>query len=111
MSELANEQGGEAMGNCQVCGASRPHWPRYPNRLCERCVEAATDEGGRGLEFRNEDLWGGVSAWRRDSGERVENPIKGPGQGIMCRVSGVDCVAREARMGGIVVELAGGAGR
>jgi hypothetical protein len=80
---------------CPICGAPRPHSPRYPDHVCEDCVERACDETGRGIRFFNPSLTGGFGAQYRDTGE--------PRESHLCSIDGVRCRADEARFGGVVV--------
>lgn len=85
---------------CPICGAPRPHSPRYPDAVCAACVGRAVDEGGRRLDFFNLTLTGGFGAAHADTGERLETP----GDAQPCFIDRVRCMAREARFGGIVVQ-------
>ena len=87
---------------CPVCGAPRPHSPRYPRAVCAGCVARAVDEGGRPLSFANlfPESLGGFCAVYADTGARVDTPR----DACLCFVGGVRCRAREAYFGGVVVE-------
>ncbi len=92
--------------SCPLCGAPRPHSPRYPDAVCADCVRRAVDEAGRPLAFSNlfPESLGGFQAYYPDTGERLETP----GGSCSCFIEGVRCRAREAYFGGIVVEPEGG---
>lgn len=81
---------------CPICGTPLPASGRYPNYICEACVEKATDERGRPLGFVNVSPTGGFQAVYRDTG--ADAP------GHTCYIGSTPCWADEARMGGIVVE-------
>jgi hypothetical protein len=85
---------------CPICGAPRPHSPRYPDHVCATCVDRAVDDVGRRLSFFNLTLTGGFGAAFAETGERLETPRDAQ----TCFIDGVRCVAREARFGGIVVQ-------
>ena len=81
---------------CPICKAPQPEDPRYPNHLCEPCVQRAKSEDGRALRFGNTSFGGGFEATYADTGEIHE--------GHRCWVDGVACWADEARFGGVVVQ-------
>ena len=85
---------------CPICGAPRPHSPRYPDNVCADCVARAVDETGRPLTFFNTSLTGGFGAAYADTGERLDTP----GEACLCFIDGVRCRAREAYFGGVVVQ-------
>lgn len=83
---------------CPICGERIKVNPRYPRQVCATCVERACDEDGRLLWFYNTSLSGGFLARYVDSGEDRDSHV--------CFIDGVRCRADEARMGGIVVQVA-----
>lgn len=90
---------------CPICGSPVRAWERYPNLICVACVERARDEHGRPMRFGSDsELGGGFVAEVEEDGNwrRVEDtPYE-----ATCWVDGRQCVAREHRFGGIVVQLA-----
>ena len=82
---------------CPICRTSLDFYSRYPNYVCSRCVEKATDESGRALSFFNEGSGGGFVAVYTDTNE--------PRNTHTCYIDGQRCHADEAYMGGIVVEV------
>jgi hypothetical protein len=90
---LADEQA------CFLCGCSigKPleARQRHPERLCAVCTLEVTDANGRPLAFGNVDLGGGFRSWYPDTGENYGRHE--------CFVRGRECLAAEARFGGIVI--------
>jgi hypothetical protein len=82
--------------NCPICQTEVYHWERYPNQVCERCKNKASDAYGRRLQFSNESLSGGFAAFYRGTEEKYT--------GNLCYIDGVRCYANEHRFGGIVIE-------
>ena len=80
---------------CPACGGEGRGVPRYPAALCYSCVSDLVDEAGRKVELANEDLWGGV---RISVGDTVLS------KDAKLFVNGIECRAREARFGGVVVQ-------
>jgi hypothetical protein len=81
---------------CPICGAGLAQDQRYPSKLCRKCVNEATDERGRKLEFSNVDATGGFVAVYAETGEPYPDHV--------CYVRGIQCCADEAHLGGIVVQ-------
>ena len=81
---------------CPICRKEQPVDPRYPNHLCEACVDRAVDESGRALRFSNVGMSGGFVASYADTGDKRDSHV--------CYVDGVKCWADEARFGGVVVQ-------
>jgi hypothetical protein len=81
---------------CPICGAGVAVDPRYPLKLCRKCIDEATDRSGRKLEFSNIDATGGFQAFYLETGEPYHDHV--------CFVRGVPCCADEAHFGGIVVQ-------
>jgi hypothetical protein len=82
---------------CAICGANVPFSARYPHYVCPSCVNEATDESGRPLEFF---IWNNAEGFigrYRDTGDVREQHD--------CIIRGIRCWAGEAYMGGIVVRL------
>ncbi len=85
-----------ASGPCPTCGREMLIDRRYLDAICPVCVEKASDENGRRLSFFNETISGGLKTYYAGTEELY--------RGMDCYVDGVRCRAREARMGGVVVE-------
>src|SRR5687768_12477534 len=83
---------------CPICAEAVDYNPRYPQQVCRRCSERATDDLGRAVEYSNIDLTGGICARYKDTHERYN--------GQVCYIDGIQCWADEAHMGGIVIQKA-----
>jgi hypothetical protein len=83
--------------SCPICSTEVNHWERYPNQVCERCKDKASDAYGRRLEFSNEDSTGGFITVYRGTDEKYSSNL--------CYIDGKRCYANEHRFGGIVVEV------
>lgn len=83
---------------CQICNENVDHCDRYPNQVCERCKSKASDAYGRRLQFSNESLSDGFTAFYKGTDEKHESRL--------CYIDGVRCAISEHRFGGIVVEVA-----
>ena len=85
--------------HCPICDESVTPMSRYPNYVCEDCVEKAVDSEGRAVLFTNTSLLGtGCKGKYRETGEAYDSTI--------CFIEGIKCKAEEARFGGIVVQPA-----
>lgn len=90
----------DATHTCPICGATDlPEMPRYPGYVCQSCAARARSADGRPLLYANEGMGGGLVASYAETGE----PYPGGGR---CWIDGIACVADEARLGGIVIEVA-----
>ena len=87
--------------HCPICGVHVKANPRYPQYVCESCVQRACSREGQPLRFANVDLGGGIIATYADSGKEHT--------GQECYIDGIACYADEARFGGIVVQAIGNA--
>lgn len=80
---------------CPICKTSVPIIPRYPNYICNTCIETGTFTlTGKPISFRNEGIMGGFVSI-------VGNKI---GSIHDCVIKGIHCWADEARFGGIVIQ-------
>ena len=84
---------------CPICQNSMIYTSRYPDEICKNCVGRATDGHGRYLKFYNRTISKGYIAFYADADGREEY------YSSVCYVSRQRCEAKEARFGGIVVEL------
>jgi hypothetical protein len=84
---------------CPICKKDLFYNPRYPNEVCKSCVGRATDGHGRYVRFYNRAISSGYIAFYADADGREEYLSH------ICYISKQKCEAKEARFGGIVVEL------
>ena len=100
----------EPTGICPHCGGPAEYQSaRYPRALCHACCERATDLASRPVTMGNVAMSGGFVAHHRDDGSVCEQLGE---MGGTVLVDGVRHTAREAHMGGVVVEpLTGGPSR
>lgn len=80
---------------CPVCECELRPNPRYPDHLCRDCAAKAVAPDGRALKFGNVSFSGGFIAHFADTGEVHDSNL--------CFVEGVQCWAKGAYFGGIVV--------
>ncbi|CAG1772988.1 hypothetical protein BAC2_03363 [uncultured bacterium] len=81
---------------CPICGSAVPPSARYPRYVCARCAAKACSVDGRPLRFFNLSFSGGLGAKYADTDEPYDNSI--------CYIDGIQCLAGEAHMGGIVIQ-------
>lgn len=65
--------------------------------VCDSCYNLASDKDGRKLEFYNTSMGGGYKAIYSDTEEEYLSHT--------CYISGVECEAKEHRMGGIEIKV------
>lgn len=82
--------------HCPICKSEVQQNLRYPNYVCNECFDKATDKEGRKVTFGNIDFWGGCEGIYLDTQEKYNSNI--------CYINGQECIADEARFGGIVIE-------
>ena len=68
---------------------------RYPNHVCHACALRAVASDGRPVRFTNVSISGGIAGMHSDTCE--------PYDSTRCWIDGVECEAREAKFGGIVI--------
>ncbi|BAZ18833.1 hypothetical protein NIES4071_107180 (plasmid) [Calothrix sp. NIES-4071] len=84
---------------CPICDAAVEPNSRYPKYICSDCRKKASDINGKKLVFYNESFSGGYIAYYADSnGKEKYNSHD-------CYIDGIQCIANEARFGGIVIEV------
>jgi hypothetical protein len=83
---------------CPICGQAVTHSARYPHYVCGTCYAKAVSSDGRPLRFFNLSFSGGYGAEYADNKEPYNSHV--------CYIDGVQCVADEAHMGGIVIQTA-----
>jgi len=81
--------------NCPICDKNMFSFERYPNMICNECIELAVNKNGESIKFYNIDHTGGFIS--------MVNDVKG--EEHECFINNIKCRADEARFGGIVVEL------
>ena len=80
---------------CPICKNSVPVMERYPNYVCNTCIDTGTfTKTGKPISFRNRSVFGGF-----------ESVIDG-NVGVVheCMIQGIPCYVDEARFGGIVIQ-------
>lgn len=82
---------------CPICKTATKPQERYPNYVCYECTLKATDKSGKPLSFGNIDMGGGYEAIYTNTKEKYDSHI--------CYINGVECIADEAKFGGIIVEV------
>jgi hypothetical protein len=82
---------------CPICNKDVQPNLRYPKYVCHDCCAKATDKDGRRVIFGNIDMGGGCEGLYLDTKEKYEDTI--------CYIEGHECIADEARFGGIVIEI------
>lgn len=90
----------QPQGPCPRDGNPAFQSARYPDALCPECVAAATDLTGRAIAMGNVSAGGGFLAVHVDDGTTCEQVVA-DGRVL---IDGVEHVAGEAYMSGIVVE-------
>lgn len=86
----------EHEGRCPICGVGLPVFVRHPNYVCRSCALRTVSASGRPVRFNNESISGGLVATFADNGETHD--------AVRCWIDGVECEAREAKFGGIVIQ-------
>jgi hypothetical protein len=85
---------------CPICKTPMPLSERYPLTICNAHYGECHDIQGNVVTYENEDLEGGFVSYHT-IGEKIIKRNDGT-----CFVRGIKCVAGEARMGGIVIQVA-----
>jgi hypothetical protein len=86
---------------CPICGQDTPIVERYPDYVCQVCAARVMSADQRPLKFYNENVGGGFLAFYADTDEPY---FPGRSQ-APCFIDGIACIAAEARMGGIVIQV------
>lgn len=87
----------ESISNCPICNEEIEFQSRYPNRICENCINCLTDLNGKSVEFHNTDIWGGIQGIYSATGHIYSETI--------CYFNGIECKAEEGRFGGIIFQV------
>ncbi|MEM6348148.1 MAG: hypothetical protein AAF927_29980 [Bacteroidota bacterium] len=82
---------------CPNCTKKVSFYPRYPTYICSDCSDLITDKSGRRLSFSNTSMSGGCQGYYLNTNEKYE--------GYDCYIGDKQFVAKEARFGGVVIEL------
>ena len=84
--------------NCPICKTIVSYSSRYPDAICEKCVNLALDSENCPVQFSNIDGSGGFISYHKVGELEVKRSDH------KCWINGIECVASEARFGGIVVQ-------
>lgn len=82
--------------HCPICNRYKKYNSRYPDYVCEKCVNLATDKAGKSIAFYNITNDGHGCQGRYVDSTKLY-------RGNSCYVKGIRCYAEEAYLGGIVV--------
>ena len=85
--------------SCPICQNEMFYNPHYPDEVCKSCVGRATDGHGRYVKFYNRNLASGIIGFYADADGKEEY------EQTTCYVSKQKCKVKEARFGGVVIEL------
>ena len=84
---------------CPICGQEVFYSGRYPKHVCKECQTRLSDSEGRLVYFVNTHIMGyGCQGYYKDTNHT-------PYDSNICYVDGVKCMAEEAHLGGIVVQV------
>jgi len=82
---------------CPICKATVANSGRYPKYICSQCSEKITDKSGEQICFANTELLGyGCQGYYKKNDKKYNSNF--------CYVNGIECYAKEAYFGGIVIE-------
>ena len=70
--------------HCPVCDESVKPSARYPNYICESCLAGGVEQDGANVDLVDLGVYSQVN--------------------VPCVVKGIECIANEARFGGVVVQ-------
>lgn len=79
--------------NCPTCNQLRITTERYPNRICNSCINKCRTENNEKIKFFNIDYAGGFVSVVNNKQGKIHD----------CYVNKIKCYAGEARFGGIVI--------
>lgn len=82
---------------CPICKRFVRCSTRYPNYVCHRCIELATDKNGNGVLFYNIEFSGHgcVGEYKKNGKPYLYN---------ICYIKGIECRVDEAYFGGIIYQ-------
>ena len=83
---------------CPICNTSILYFQRYPKYLCQNCVRLAVDSDNNAVKFGNVNESGGFISIHMVGEQKIKR------EDHKCWVKGIECVASEAKFGGIVVQ-------
>ena len=84
---------------CPICNQPMPFSERYPLAICKAHYGECRDLQGNAVTYENEDFSGGFVSYHT-----IEGTIVRQNDGS-CMVQGHRCIAGEARMGGVVIQV------
>ena len=86
------------MQQCPICKSKVNSFPRYPNYVCNDCIDKydTLTWNGYPIKFSNEGFFGGFVS--QVMGESTTGNVH------KCYINGIECWADEARFGGIVIQ-------
>lgn len=82
---------------CPICKTEVQYSQRYPLYVCANCFKKAASVDNRPLSFTNLSLSGGFAAYYADTKEIYDSHV--------CFIENIECIADEARFGGIVIQV------
>tara|TARA_B100000925_G_scaffold263134_1_gene220843 strand:- start:10 stop:405 length:396 start_codon:yes stop_codon:yes gene_type:complete len=89
--------------SCPICKTMMDTIPgRYFNVVCNECIDVygMYDENGNSIKFGNIDISGGLKSITTNK----DNGSETVGDSNICYINGFQCIAQEARFGGIVIQ-------
>jgi len=92
---MMNTTPSETTKQCPICVHKMYDSKRYPNSVCNECIESAVTEDGQSIQFYNVDISGGFKSLINDKEGSIHE----------CFINDKKCYADEARLGGIVVSI------
>lgn len=84
---------------CPICSVPLRKFERYPRYVCPACERKAMSADGRSVSFNNTSAFGGFAGWYSGTDESYDSN--------RCWIDGIECLAVEARFGGIVIQTVG----
>lgn len=82
---------------CPICKTEVELSTRYPDYVCNDCFEKTKDSKGRSVSFYNPGFFGqGCEGRYNDDNSKYK--------GTTCFIDNIECVAKEAYFGGIVIQ-------
>ncbi|HVW96018.1 MAG TPA: hypothetical protein VHA56_08625 [Mucilaginibacter sp.] len=82
--------------HCPICNRYKAYSERYPDYVCRKCVELATDKDGKQVAFYNITIDGHGCQGKYVTGGKLY-------RGTTCFIKEIKCFADEAYFGGIVI--------
>lgn len=88
---------------CPICKTMMDTFQeRYANVVCNDCINVYKiyDKDGNSIKFGNVDISGGLKSITKNKHDESETI----GDNNECYINGFQCIAEEARFGGIVIQ-------